>query len=114
MTSLLRKSVYRLANMKRRPSSHEVISALLKANEQATQELNDLKNRLASLESISDGGVADAVKAGTARAKLDAVDNAAPANEGGDDEGASVSRWPRRGVARRPLRGPAPHGTPRR
>ncbi|KAL3780104.1 hypothetical protein HJC23_005971 [Cyclotella cryptica] len=67
-----------------RASSNEVISALLKANEQTSRELNDLKNRLSSIESKADGGVANAVKAGTARAN---ADERAP--EDGSDDAAS-------------------------
>jgi hypothetical protein len=47
---------------------NEVVSALLKANEQALHELSELKSRLQSIESKQDGGVSDAVKAGAARA----------------------------------------------
>lgn len=70
-------------------SSKEVISALLKANEQTTRELNDLKIRLSSLESKADGGVADAVKSGTAKANADETEPTSPANDDGVDDGAS-------------------------
>ena len=50
---------------------NEVVSALLKANEQTMQELNELKNRMQSIERHQDGGAGDAVKAGEARALAD-------------------------------------------
>lgn len=64
---------------------NEVVSALIKANQQTLQELNELKSRLQSIETKQDGGASDAVKAGEARALADETDP--PANE--EDEGAS-------------------------
>ena len=62
---------------------NEVISALLKANEQTLQELNELKSRLQSVETKQDGGAGDAVKAGEARALAD--ETAPPADEAAEE-----------------------------
>lgn len=64
---------------------NEVVSALLKANEQTLKELNELKSRLGSIENKQDGGVSDAVKAGEAQAL---ADEASPPEEA--DDGASA------------------------
>ena len=66
---------------------NEIVSELLKTNEQTLNELNELKRRLTLMEAEQDGGIVDAVKMGAARALADETEPNSAVDE--ENDGAS-------------------------